>query len=138
MSSIYPMTNTEILVFDGVDELDAVAPFEILVAAGYQVELVTIEPRSAVNGSHGMTITPTGVLGRPDLLVVTGGGWSTRSRDSAWGEVQRGVIPSAIRGSARVGHPHRRSLHRRHVDRGRRHPSRQACGHSPLRAPGSR
>jgi len=96
MSSIYPMTRTEILVFDGVDELDAVAPFEILVAAGYQVELVTTEPRSAVTGSHGMTISPTGVLGRPDLLVVTGGGWSAKAPDSAWGEVQRGVVPSAI------------------------------------------
>jgi transcriptional regulator GlxA family with amidase domain len=90
------MSRIEILVFDGVDELDAVAPFEILAAAGYGVALVTAELRSAITGSHGMTFTPSGVLGRPDLLVVTGGGWSTRAVNSAWGEVQRGVIPSAI------------------------------------------
>jgi transcriptional regulator GlxA family with amidase domain len=90
------MSRIEILVFDGVDELDAVAPFEILVAAGYGVALVTAELRSAITGSHGMTFTPSGVLGRPDLLVVTGGGWSTKAVTSAWGEVQRGVIPSAI------------------------------------------
>ena len=91
-----PMTRVEIVVFDGVDELDAVAPFEILAAAGYQVRLVTVKPCSAVTGSHGMTLTPHGVLGRPDLLIVTGGGWSTKADASAWGEVQRGVIPSAI------------------------------------------
>jgi transcriptional regulator GlxA family with amidase domain len=96
LTSIYPMTNTEILIFDGVDELDAVAPFEILVAAGYHVDLVTVEPRGAVVGAHGMTITPTGVLGRPDLLIVTGGRWASKAPDSAWGEVQRGVTPSAI------------------------------------------
>ena len=96
MSSIYQMTRTEILVFDGVDELDAVAPFEILVAVGYQVALVTVEPCSAVTGAHGMTLTPHGVLGLPDLLIVTGGGWSTKAPESAWGELQRGVIPSAI------------------------------------------
>ncbi|HKV20210.1 MAG TPA: DJ-1/PfpI family protein [Mycobacterium sp.] len=95
-SSTYPMSRIEILVFDGVDELDAVAPFEILAAAGYGVALVTAELRSAITGSHGMTFTPSGVLGRPDLLVVTGGGWSTRAVNSAWGEMQRGVIPSAI------------------------------------------
>ncbi len=96
MTSNHPMTRVEIVVFDGVDELDAVAPFEILVAVGYQVSLVTMEPCSAVTGSHGMTLTPDGALGQPDLLIVTGGGWSTKAGASAWGEVQRGVIPSAI------------------------------------------
>ena len=96
MPQNYPMTRIEIVVFDGVDELDAVAPFEILVAAGYQVELVTLEPRSAVTGSHGMTLTAHRTLDRPDLLIVTGGGWSTKAAASAWGEVQRGVLPSAI------------------------------------------
>jgi transcriptional regulator GlxA family with amidase domain len=93
---MYPMSRIEIVVFDGVDELDAVAPFEILVAAGYQVELVTVQTCSAVTGSHGMTLTPHGTLGSPDLLIVTGGGWSTKADASAWGEVQRGLIPSAI------------------------------------------
>ena len=55
-----------------------------------------MEPCSAVTGAHGMTLTPHGVLGLPDLLIVTGGGWSTKALDSAWGEVQRGVLPSAI------------------------------------------
>jgi transcriptional regulator GlxA family with amidase domain len=91
------MRATEIVMFNGLDELDVVAPFEILVSAGYQVELVTLAPCQSVTGRHGMMLTPGGVLGpRPDLLIVPGGGWASKASDSAWGEVRRGDIPSAI------------------------------------------
>lgn len=83
-------------MFNGVDELDVVAPFEILVSTGYPVELVTVEACAQVAGSHGMTLTPDGVLGQPDLLIVTGGRWASKAPESAWGEVRRGVIPAAI------------------------------------------
>jgi putative intracellular protease/amidase len=62
------MTCIEIVVFDGVDELDAVAPFEILAAAGYQVELVTMEPSSAETGSHGMPLCTEPSAGRISSL----------------------------------------------------------------------
>jgi transcriptional regulator GlxA family with amidase domain len=91
------MRTIEIVMFNGFDELDVVAPFEILVSAGYQVELVTLEPCQSVTGGHGMTLTPGGVLGpRPDLLIVPGGGWVSKASDSAWGEVRRGALPSAV------------------------------------------
>lgn len=91
------MGTTEIVMFNGFDELDVVAPFEILVSAGYQVGLATLEPCQSVTGRHGMTLTPGGVLGtRPDLLIVPGGGWASKASDSAWGEVHRGAIPAAI------------------------------------------
>ncbi|RDH79791.1 DJ-1/PfpI family protein [Mycolicibacterium moriokaense] len=84
-------------MFDGLDELDVVAPFEILASAGYPVELVTLQPCDAVTAAHGMTLNPDGVLGpRPDLLIVPGGRWASKLSDSAWGEAQRGAIPSAI------------------------------------------
>ncbi len=68
------MRTTEIVMFNGLDELDVVAPFEIIVSAGYQVGLVTLEPCRSVTGRHGMTLTPGGVLGpRPDLLIVSRG-----------------------------------------------------------------
>ena len=35
MSSANEIRRVEILMFDGVDELDIVAPFEILVSAGF-------------------------------------------------------------------------------------------------------
>jgi len=91
------MRRTEILMFDGMDELDVVAPCEILVSAGFDVGLVTVEPCQTVTGAHGMTLASGGVLGsHQDLLIVPGGRWASKAPDSAWGEVQRGVIPSAI------------------------------------------
>lgn len=97
MSSANAIRRVEILMFDGVDELDIVAPFEILVSAGFDAELVTLEQRPGVTGSHGMTVTPHGALGpRPDLLIVPGGRWASKAPDSAWGEVQRGEMPRAI------------------------------------------
>jgi putative intracellular protease/amidase len=84
-------------MFDGVDELDIVAPFEILVSAGFDAELVTLHECPKVTGSHGITVMPHGTLGpRPDVLVVPGGRWTSKMPDSAWGEVQRGEIPRAI------------------------------------------
>jgi transcriptional regulator GlxA family with amidase domain len=97
MPVVNAMRRTEILMFNGVDELDVVAPFEILVSAGFEVELVTLERCAGVTGAHGLTLTPGGVLGsRPDLLIVAGGRWASKAPDSAWGGVRRGVIPSAI------------------------------------------
>jgi transcriptional regulator GlxA family with amidase domain len=97
MSSATAIQRVEILVFDGVDELDAVAPFEILVSAGFDVGLVTLQRCPRITGAHGMTVTPQATLGeRPDLLVVPGGGWASKTPDGAWGEVRRGVIPTAI------------------------------------------
>ena len=97
MTSTHAMRSIEILVFDGLDELDIVAPFEILVSSGYDVKLVALAQRDEVVGAHGMAVKPTGVLGsRPDLLMVPGGGWAAKAAVGARGEVQRGVIPAAI------------------------------------------
>lgn len=97
MTTTHAMGSIEILVFDGLDELDIVAPFEILVSSGYEVELVALEEHDEVMGAHGMAIKPTGVLGsRPDLLIVPGGGWAAKTAVGVRGELQRGVIPSAI------------------------------------------
>jgi transcriptional regulator GlxA family with amidase domain len=97
MPSVNAMRRTEILMFNGVDELDVVAPFEILVSTGFEVELVTLERCPSVTGAHGLPLTPDGVLGsRPDLLIVPGGRWASKAPESAWGEVRRGVLPSVI------------------------------------------
>lgn len=99
----------DILVFDGVDELDALAPYRVLrgaipAGADFAVRLVTMHPAETVTGSSGLVFAPNGILGGPslpDILLVPGGGWGTRSDVGAWGEVQRGEIPAALAQAAK-------------------------------------
>ena len=98
----------EILVFDGVDELDALAPYRVLrgaigAGADFAVRLVTLTAVDEVTASCGLRFRPDGVLGEPDILVVPGGGWAARAEIGAWGEAQRGVIPAAIAMQAKRG-----------------------------------
>lgn len=94
----------QIVIFNGFDELDAIAPFEVLqnaAAAGadVQVELVTLDGSEHVVAAHGLHVQPDTRLdfeNRPDLLIVAGGGWINRSPQGAWAEAQRGELPAAI------------------------------------------
>lgn len=91
-----------ILLFEGFDELDAIAPFEVLRAAAaagadLQTEMVSLEGAEVVRGQHGLPVGVTGRWDEPaDLLLVPGGGWNARSPRGAWGEVQRGLIPGEL------------------------------------------
>jgi transcriptional regulator GlxA family with amidase domain len=87
---------TEILIYDGFDELDAIGPFEVL--SPMAPRLVTREPVRSVTASHGLELTPHGTLSEaPGLLVVPGGGWVARNVDAGtYAEYRRGVIPAAI------------------------------------------
>jgi transcriptional regulator GlxA family with amidase domain len=91
------MERIQVLMYEGFDELDAIAPFEILAAAGFATELVAVGRTWSVRTAHGMSIHPHGVLGAgPDLLVVPGGSWASRRPQGAWAEVQRGLIPELV------------------------------------------
>ncbi|MFC7201915.1 DJ-1/PfpI family protein [Haloferax namakaokahaiae] len=94
-----------ILVYDGFDELDAVAPFEVFQNAGAfgadcEARIVTLDEHEFVTASHGLRVGVDGTLDpasdRPDLLVVPGGGWNSRAPQSAWAEAEKGDIPDAI------------------------------------------
>lgn len=78
------MTRTiAILLFDGVEELDAVGPFEVLGSwgrvwpdDGWRTTTVGVRDGNAVKGAIGMTLTPETALdaiGPIDLLVHPGG-----------------------------------------------------------------
>jgi transcriptional regulator GlxA family with amidase domain len=69
--------STQILLFDGVDELDAVGPYEVLAAAGFAPRTVVPAGHARrVTGGNGLALTADAELGeRPGLLVVPGGGW---------------------------------------------------------------
>lgn len=97
--------NFQVLIFDGFDELDAIAPYEVLQNAAQMkvdatVELVTADAPKEITAAHGLRLRPSSQLdlqGRPDLLVVPGGGWIDRSGKGARAEAERGVIPKMIR-----------------------------------------
>lgn len=91
----------DILVFDGVDELDALGPLEVFRNAAESVSLaahlVTPEPQLEVTGAHGLRFRPDGTFtSGADVLLVPGGGWQSRSPQGAWAEVRRGVVPTLI------------------------------------------
>ncbi len=96
--------NIQIVLFDGFDELDAVAPFEVLqnaaaVGAGVRVELVTLDGTREITAAHGLQVHVEGRLGqgsRPDILIVPGGGWNNHAPQGARAEVERGALPAAI------------------------------------------
>jgi transcriptional regulator GlxA family with amidase domain len=88
---------TEILVYDGFDELDAFGPYEVLAEAGFDVALVTHPASGRIATARGAMVVPDRQLSdRAELLVVPGGGWTRRPPRGAWAEVQRGVLPPVI------------------------------------------
>lgn len=78
----------DIAVFDGMDELDAVGPLEVLRRAAFDVQLVTVEPVSAVRCANGLQIVPDGVP-REDarIVIFPGGGWNARAGAGVRAEV---------------------------------------------------
>lgn len=73
--------HTQIVLFDGFDPLDVVAPYEVLHAGGtatggaVTVELVSAEgPCDVLSGTGGLALRATGTLvpGRPGVILVPG------------------------------------------------------------------
>jgi transcriptional regulator GlxA family with amidase domain len=92
-----------IVVFDGVEELDFVGPWEVLKlaeAAGSAagVRLYAVGESLAVTAAHGMRFQADARLGteRLDVVIVPGGGWNDRGPTGTWAEVQRGQLTEII------------------------------------------
>jgi transcriptional regulator GlxA family with amidase domain len=80
----------EVLVFAGLDELDALGPYEVLSHAakrvpGTEVALVTADGEREVTGGHGITLGGLAPWSpeRAGVLVVPGGGWVDGGRGVA-------------------------------------------------------
>jgi transcriptional regulator GlxA family with amidase domain len=91
-----------VIVFEGVDEVDAIGPYEVFDnarqgGADLSVGLVTLDGRDEVTGSHGVRIRPHGTFDGADLVVVPGGGWNDRAPEGAWAQSQRGDLGAALR-----------------------------------------
>lgn len=94
----------DVLLYPGFDELDALAPWEILSGLArrrpesFSASMVTLDGREPVTASHGAILQPhTALSARPDVLIVPGGGWAEASISrGARAAVEAGVIPAAI------------------------------------------
>ncbi|MFC3478055.1 DJ-1/PfpI family protein [Halobacterium litoreum] len=91
-----------ILLYEGFDELDAVAPYEVFRTAGefggdIDATMRTLVPAERVTASHGLTVEPDDVLlGVPDLVLVPGGGWNDRGEAGTRAEVEDGTLPERL------------------------------------------
>ncbi len=96
-----------VLCYDGFDELDVVGPYEVFQAAADRgadlpARLAALDPAERVTAAHGLRVEPDeslpepGAPDAPELLVVPGGGWNSRSGAGAWAEAERGVIPDVV------------------------------------------
>ncbi len=88
----------EVLFFEGVDELDAVGPWEVLTSAGFATRAVGF-PGDArhLRGANGLTVTVDGPIGRaPGLLLVPGGGWVAGGPTGVRPLVEAGELPAVI------------------------------------------
>jgi len=89
----------DIVVFDGVDELDALGPLEILRRAqqatdDFSVRLVTHSGNDSVRGACGLTFSVDAPFtpGEAEIVIVAGGGWNAHAKQGAWAEYQRGEL----------------------------------------------
>ena len=90
----------DIVVFDGFDELDALAPYEVLRTAAahgaqIQADLVGVHGPATVTASHGARIAvDRGPSEAASMLMVPGGGWFHGA--GVRSELERGDLPRLL------------------------------------------
>jgi transcriptional regulator GlxA family with amidase domain len=104
----------QIILFDGFDELDSIAPYEVLHSAaehqaGWVVEFAALEGPRVIRANHGTRLFAQAKLGpvkgrkRPDVVIVPGGGWIDRNPQGARAEVAKGRLPAILAELHRAG-----------------------------------
>jgi len=94
--------DADIVIYDGLDELDVVGPLEVLRRAGTDVRLVAHGGARQATGRWGLSFAAQGGLGERDvtILLVPGGGWADRAPQGARAEAEKGELPRAIAAAA--------------------------------------
>lgn len=95
----------EIVVFDGFDALDVVAPWEIFARAStidpvLDVALVRVDGPPVVSAAEGLQLHVADELGSPDALFVPGGSWVGGTDTGVPREIRRGTLPRVIADTA--------------------------------------
>jgi transcriptional regulator GlxA family with amidase domain len=114
MAETQPATSTirtqiAIVVFNGFDELDAIAPFEVLSRLAREVPdvdvtLVASGAPTEVVSAHGLRLQVADDLpAHAHYLVIPGGGWNDRAHDGVRAEVERGTLPATAARFHEVG-----------------------------------
>ncbi|OBA66262.1 thiamine biosynthesis protein ThiJ [Mycolicibacterium elephantis] len=91
----------EIVVFDGFDPLDVIAPWEVFVRAaaldaGLEVALVRAGGAGPVTTAYGLRMQIDETLGTPDAVLVPGGSWVDATDTGVRREIRCGALPGAI------------------------------------------
>jgi transcriptional regulator GlxA family with amidase domain len=91
----------EIVVFDGFDALDVVAPWEMFARAatidsGLEVGVVRVDGPALVTAADGLQLQVDDELGTPDALFVPGGSWVGGSNNGVRREIRQGTLPRII------------------------------------------
>ncbi|CAM5272237.1 hypothetical protein SGLAM104S_02687 [Streptomyces glaucescens] len=101
-----------VVLFDGVEELDLSAPYEVLAASDYftdrsvDVRYVALDGPRTVRAAFGTTLRLDHAWApeQADLLVVPGGGYARRDDPGVWAEIRRVALPRALAGRrVRIG-----------------------------------
>lgn len=100
-----------VVLFEGVEELDLAAPYEVLAASDYftdrsvEVRYVALDGPRAITAAYGTRLRADHAWApeEADLLVVPGGGYARREDPGVWAEIQRGALPRALARAPRPG-----------------------------------
>ncbi|MGA5504948.1 DJ-1/PfpI family protein [Streptomyces umbrinus] len=104
--------HVDIVMFDGVEELDCIAPYEVFSIAGFhsqqgvEVRYVTAGRPRSIRASFGtrIQVKHRWAPDEADLIVVPGGGaYTLREGPGIWDEIKSGVIPRALAAAPREG-----------------------------------
>jgi transcriptional regulator GlxA family with amidase domain len=106
------MTMIGIVLFDGVDALDAIGPWEAFRKAqrgGAAIDAVLLARRgvTSIVSSDGLQLTGYASLEdtQVDWLLTPGGDWARRGTRGAWAEIQDGTLPALLRARRAPGLP---------------------------------
>ncbi|WP_323445521.1 DJ-1/PfpI family protein [Streptomyces yaizuensis] len=101
----------QVVMFDGVEELDFAAPYEVFSAARFftprpvEVRYVAVGGPGGVTAAYGTRVRGIGSWApeEADVLVVPGGGYARRDSPGVWAEIDRGTLPRALARAVRPG-----------------------------------